>query len=72
MLLGGYIGFAALLGDIIESFVKRRYGLKPGATFQPWDSIDYTLMASICMLPWYNIGFVNICALLITGTCLSF
>lgn len=72
ILLGGYIGFTALLGDIIESFIKRRYGLKPGATFQPWDSIDYTLMAGLCMIPWYNIGLINIVALMIIGIGLSF
>lgn len=37
------ICFGALLGDIIESFFKRRVGKKRGEDFIPFDQIDFIL-----------------------------
>src|ERR1039458_6091629 len=30
LLLGGLLGAGAIIGDVIESFIKRRLGIKPG------------------------------------------
>src|SRR3989338_11353728 len=37
LLLGFLMGFGAILGDLIKSFVKRRLDYKPGKPFVPWD-----------------------------------
>jgi len=37
------LGLAALLGDAIESFIKRRRGVAPGESWMPWDQIDYAI-----------------------------
>ena len=37
------ICFGALLGDIIESFFKRRYGKKRGENWIPFDQLDFIL-----------------------------
>lgn len=47
------MGFAALAGDMVESAVKRRKHLPPGARWMPWDGIDYVLAALLLGLPWY-------------------
>ena len=40
VLLGFLIGFGVLFGDAAESFVKRRFNIKPGEPFFPWDQLD--------------------------------
>ncbi len=42
---GGGLGLGALLGDLIKSFFKRRFGIKDGAPFVPFDQIDFALGA---------------------------
>jgi CDP-2,3-bis-(O-geranylgeranyl)-sn-glycerol synthase len=37
------ICFGALLGDILESFFKRRYGKKRGENWIPFDQLDFIL-----------------------------
>jgi CDP-2,3-bis-(O-geranylgeranyl)-sn-glycerol synthase len=44
-------GAGPLLGDAIKSFFKRRMNLKPGATWFPFDQIDYILGGIIFVLP---------------------
>ena len=68
---GGWLALGALVGDIVKSFFKRRFGYKPGTMFQPWDGIDYMLGAIIFMLPWYNGGVLEYIFLLIIGPLLS-
>lgn len=48
LLIGFLLGFGALLGDVVKSFVKRRAGIAPGEKWVPFDQIDYTLGA-ICL-----------------------
>lgn len=42
-LLGILLSLGALLGDAIKSFFKRRFNIRPGETWIPFDQIDYTL-----------------------------
>lgn len=42
-LIGVVLGFGALLGDTVESFFKRRNGVKAGESWFPFDQIDYIL-----------------------------
>ncbi len=39
------LGFGALLGDLVKSFVKRRFGIKSGKPWPPFDQIDYVIGA---------------------------
>lgn len=40
---GALMGLGALVGDAIESFFKRRVGVKPGHSWFPFDQIDYII-----------------------------
>jgi len=42
-ILGCLIGFGALLGDIIKSFVKRQIGVQPGKSWFPFDQVDWVI-----------------------------
>ncbi|MBW2973127.1 CDP-archaeol synthase [Candidatus Woesearchaeota archaeon] len=44
-LLGFLLGFGALLGDLVESFVKRQRNTAPGKSWPPWDQIDWIIGA---------------------------
>lgn len=45
--VGFLLGIGALGGDAVKSFFKRRIGTAPGATWFPFDQIDYIVGASI-------------------------
>jgi len=42
---GLLMGFGAILGDLAESFVKRRINYEPGKSFFPFDQIDFVIGA---------------------------
>ncbi len=71
--LGVLLAFGTLLGDMVESFFKRRVGVKSGKPWIPFDQIDYTIgalaLASIIFFPgWAEAGvIVAISALLHIG-----
>ena len=44
-LLGFLLGFGALFGDSLKSFAKRRFNIKPGKPWIPFDQIDWILGA---------------------------
>lgn len=44
---GFLLGGAALLGDLIKSFFKRRFGIKSGDRWFPFDQIDYLILPII-------------------------
>jgi CDP-2,3-bis-(O-geranylgeranyl)-sn-glycerol synthase len=41
--VGFLLGLGALVGDSFKSLIKRRFGVKEGERFFPWDQIDYTI-----------------------------
>jgi acid phosphatase family membrane protein YuiD len=43
LLLGFLLGFGALFGDLVKSFIKRRLDVKPGVSFFPWDQLDFVV-----------------------------
>ena|SRR3989344_6434722 len=45
LLLGFLLASGAILGDLAESFIKRRYGKAPGAEWFPFDQVDYVIGA---------------------------
>lgn len=64
--LGPLLGAGALLGDAIESFVKRQLDVASGDPWFPFDQIDYIiggilLSSPIVMLP----GYINVTILLV-------
>lgn len=50
--VGFSLGFGALFGDAVESFFKRRSGVKPGNTWFPFDQIDYIIGGLIFVSPF--------------------
>lgn len=52
------ISFGALLGDMIKSFFKRRSGIKPGASFFPFDQVDYILGSILFTLLYIQLPVV--------------
>ena len=51
LLIGFLLGFGAMFGDMVKSFVKRRLGLKPGMPFVPFDQLDFVFGALIFIYP---------------------
>lgn len=47
ILMGFFLGFGAILGDLIKSFFKRRVGIRPGGCFFPFDQTDFVFGALI-------------------------
>jgi CDP-2,3-bis-(O-geranylgeranyl)-sn-glycerol synthase len=43
LLVGALLGFGALAGDAVESFIKRWRGIESGESWFPFDQIDYIL-----------------------------
>ena len=52
LFVGVLLGFGALAGDAVESFLKRRLGYKPGQPWFPFDQIDYIAGALLMILPF--------------------
>lgn len=53
--LAALLGFGALFGDIVKSFIKRRLGLQRGKPWFPFDQLDFVLGAflfSIVLVPF--------------------
>ncbi|PID32080.1 hypothetical protein CR970_02480 [Candidatus Saccharibacteria bacterium] len=46
------MSFGALAGDAIKSFFKRRSGRPSGATWFPFDQLDYIVGGLLCSLPF--------------------
>lgn len=42
-IIGAALGFGALLGDAVESFFKRRQGIKSGEAWIGFDQLDYVI-----------------------------
>ncbi len=42
---GFWLGFAALVGDALKSFVKRQIGIRPGGRWIPFDQLDFMIAA---------------------------
>jgi CDP-2,3-bis-(O-geranylgeranyl)-sn-glycerol synthase len=45
--LGFLLGFGALLGDMVKSFVKRQLNVAPGTSWFPFDQLDYIFGALV-------------------------
>lgn len=69
VLIGFLMGAGALLGDLIESFVKRRLNKASGKPWFPWDQADWIigsmLLSSVVYVPEVKVAIVT--ALLYIG-----
>lgn len=53
--LGLLLGFSALFGDLLKSFIKRRLDIRPGQPWVPFDQLDFIVTAIIVTRPWSRI-----------------
>jgi len=60
LILGFLMGLGALLGDLIESFFKRRLNLEPGKPFIPFDQVDFILGALLLTYPIASLSISKI------------
>jgi len=69
---GFLLGFGAIfIGDTGKSLVKRRFEIKPGEPFVPWDQADYTLGAFLLTFWLYWPGWLAFFFLLVFNSLLS-
>lgn len=52
---GGLLGFGALIGDAIESFLKRQFGVSPGDSWFPYDQADYIIGGLLLIYPFVRL-----------------
>jgi len=60
------MGFGALLGDALESFIKRQRGVPAGHSWFPFDQIDYIIGGLIIISPFANISVAMMAVILVT------
>ncbi len=63
--LGFILGFGAIFGDLIESFLKRQIGIPSGKPWIPFDQLDFTVVALLLSSIIYLLEFKYIIALLL-------
>ncbi len=57
--LGAALGFGALAGDAIESFVKRQLKIAPGKAWFPFDQLDYIAGAAIILIVFFPVPSIT-------------
>jgi len=57
ILLGFLFGFGAMLGDLIESFFKRQFDIKPGSKLLIFDQTDWVLGSGILTFIYLGISW---------------
>jgi len=65
LLIGFLLGTGVVIGDLVESFFKRRFDLKPGRSFIPWDQLDFVIGSIIFIYPFYKLTLTQIITILI-------
>jgi len=71
VLVGLLLGLGALIGDLVESAIKRKMGRKPGAPLPFWDGADYILGALVFLAPIYRPGLTSVIILILISPLLS-
>ena len=41
LMLGFFLGLGAMMGDMVESYLKRKKNIAPGQPWMPWDQLDF-------------------------------
>lgn len=65
------IGTAAMAGDLLSSFIKRRRGLAPSSQALGLDHIPESLLPALLATIWFDLGMVQILALVVAFVVLS-
>ncbi len=65
VIYGTLLGFLAMIGDLIGSFLKRRLKIKPGKTFFPLDQTDFMLTSLIGINLKYKLTISAVILLLV-------
>lgn len=65
ILLGFMLSLGALVGDSVESFIKRRLGLPPGSSLLIADQLDFVVGALLFSLPISQPPLTNVLIILI-------
>ena len=65
--LGFLLGLGAIIGDLIESFVKRRFKKEPSSRWFPWDNIDYLVGGFVVLAFFVDVVWYNYLAILVVG-----
>lgn len=71
-LFGAWLGFCALLGDLLKSFFKRRLKIAPGKAWLFFDEVDWIVGALLGVSVIYVPSLKLISASLIIGVSLHF
>lgn len=64
-LWGGLLGGGALLGDLVKSFIKRRFGIQPGQRWFPWDQLDLIVGALVLGRLLYPFSWATVAVVLV-------
>lgn len=64
-LLGLGFGVGAMAGDSLKSLFKRRLGFKPGASWIPFDQIDFAIGALLLVGPAARLSWTDVALILI-------
>ncbi len=57
---GALLGFGALFGDALKSFVKRQLDIAPGRPWQPFDQIDIVVGVLLFTQWWWPLSLAQI------------
>ncbi|MGE4131981.1 MAG: CDP-archaeol synthase [Bdellovibrionales bacterium] len=68
---GIWFGIGALGGDLVKSFLKRRFGIKPGEPWFPFDQIDWMVGTLVVTSFIFPVGLRLSLTLLILALILS-
>lgn len=71
ILCGLLLGTGALVGDLVESWIKRKMDIKPGRPLPFWDGTDYIFGAILFLAPVYLPNFVLLVMLVLIAPLFS-
>ena len=60
ILIGFLLGFGAMLGDALGSFIKRRLGIGRGKPAPILDQLDFIIVAIILVAPFVEVNLIFI------------
>jgi CDP-2,3-bis-(O-geranylgeranyl)-sn-glycerol synthase len=63
-LFAALFGLGVMVGDVTKSFFKRKYGIKSGERWFPFDQIDI-LLALVIIYPFYSLDSARILLLIV-------
>lgn len=65
-LLGALMGCGALVGDAVESALKRRRGIASGSSWFPFDQIDYIIGGLLFIYPFAHLTLSTMAVIFVT------